>query len=344
MNKNYLKYLIGGILLYILLIIILVQFEQNDDINNFWVGIWYFIVTLASVGYGDVYPKTTEGKIIGAVFVLTSIIFLTIIISNLTNIFIEKRERRRMGHNGTNFENHIIIIGWNNFAKNILDILINVGKKVAIILDSKEDIDKIYSSYKESDVFCLLTELNNYDSFVKANIAQAQTVFVNLNDDTEKLIATLNIKRKFNHQNIIVLLDNPNLKETFESAGVTFVISKEEISSQLLASYIFEPFVAMFNTDILSKAENSEDFDVQQYKIKPGNIFIGKNCEEIDTEIKKNTRAALVAISKKDNDGYELIKLPGKEVAAKADDYLIFIVNSDSQKYLETIFGTQQGQ
>jgi len=329
---------------YFILLFLLIYFERNQDLNNFWIAIWYFIVTLASVGYGDVFPKTTEGKIIGAVFVLTSIVFLTIVISNLTNYFIAKREKKRMGHFGTDFESHIIIIGWNNFAKNIVDILVNVGKKVAIILETKDDIDKIYSFYDQKQVFCLLTELTNFESFAKANIEKAQTIFVNLGNDTDKLIATLNIKRIYNSNNIIVLLDNPNLKETFQSAGVTFVISKEEIASQLLASYIFEPQVALFNTDILSGAKNEKDFDVQQYLIKKGNPFIGSNCDEITNKNKNETRALLVGISKKTPSGaYELIKLPDKSVIAEENDYLLFIVNSESEKYLQKLFSTWQG-
>lgn len=332
------------VLLYLILLLLLIYFERSQDINNFWIAIWYFIVTLASVGYGDVFPKTAEGKIIGAIFVLTSIVFLTIIISNLTNYYIAKREKKRMGHFGTNFENHIVIIGWDNFAKNMVDILVNVGKKVAIILESKEDIDKIFSHYNENQVFCLLTDLTNYQSFDKANIDKAQTIFINLKNDTDKLITILNIKRIYNCNNIIVLLENPNLKETFHSTGVTFVISKEEIASQLLASYIFEPQVALFNTDILSGASNENDFDVQQYFVKKGNPFIGVDCDQIANKIKSKTRALLVGISKKTDTGtHELIKLPDRSVIANEGDYLLFIVNNESEKYLKKLFDTEQG-
>lgn len=345
MNKKYSVYISLVAIIYVLLLILLIFFERNEDINSFWVAIWYFIVTLASVGYGDVFPKTPEGKIIGAIFVLTSIVFLTIIISNLTNYFIDKREKKRMGFFGTNFTNHIVIIGWNLFAKNIVDILVNVGKKVAIITDNKEQIEKILSSYSEKDVFCLLTDLNNYESFSKANITSSKTILVNLDNDTDKLVATLNLKRLYNEINLIVLLENPNLKETFHSAGVTFVISKEEIASQLLASYIFEPQVALFNTDILSGATTNDDFDVQQYKILDKNVFLGMDCDKISNDIRSKTRALLVGIAKhnKTEDTYTLIKVPDKSITAEINDYLLFIVNNDSENYLKNVFKTEQG-
>jgi len=78
--------------------------------------------------------------------------------------------------------------------------------------------------------------------------------------------------------------------------------------------------------------------------IKKGNPFIGSNCDEITNKIKNETRALLVGISKKTPSGaYELIKLPDKSVIAEENDYLLFIVNSESEKYLQKLFSTWQG-
>ena len=80
-------------------------------------------------------------------------------------------------------------------------------------------------------------------------------MFINLTNDTEKLVYILNLKKSFPNLDYVVTLDNGDLKNTFISAGVTNTISKHEISSKLLASYMFEPDVAAYSESILSFAD-----------------------------------------------------------------------------------------
>jgi len=73
------------------------------------------------------------------------------------------------------------------------------------------------------------------------NETQASSVFVNTPDDSQKLIAVLNLKQELPSASFIVTMDNASLKQTYYSAGVTHVLSRDEIASKLLASCIFEP-------------------------------------------------------------------------------------------------------
>jgi voltage-gated potassium channel len=122
---------------------LLICFEaqsKNTAIRSLPDAIWYAVVTLTTVGYGDMYPVTTGGKIIGYFFVISSLGFLGFLISRLTQLLISFRERRIMGLFGTKLEKHIIIIGWDTFARTIVDQLINAGNRVAIITDNRNDV------------------------------------------------------------------------------------------------------------------------------------------------------------------------------------------------------------
>ena len=76
---------------YILLLAVLTIAESStpdSSINSFTDAIWYSVVTLSTVGYGDMYPVTLVGRIIGACFVFMSLGVLSfimgIVISFLT--------------------------------------------------------------------------------------------------------------------------------------------------------------------------------------------------------------------------------------------------------------------
>lgn len=63
----------------------------ESKVTNLGDAFWWAIVTVTTVGYGDVYPVTTEGKIIASVLMIFGIAILGILISTLGASFIESR-------------------------------------------------------------------------------------------------------------------------------------------------------------------------------------------------------------------------------------------------------------
>ncbi|HCM76348.1 MAG TPA: ion transport 2 domain protein, partial [Cytophagales bacterium] len=268
--------IIGIISFYAFLVFWLLKLESVDPrthIVTLQDGLWYAIATLTTVGYGDMIPVTAGGKMLGFVFLFSSLGVYGFIIGQIASIMSTLKENRAMGLNGTNFEGHVVIIGWNDFSQSVIAHLIAAGKKVAIITKDRHDIDIIREYYDADQAYTLFSDYNNFDLMEKSNIRKASIVFINLNDDTEKLVYIINVKKHFADLNYVVTLDNGNLKSTFHHAGVTYAISKNEISSKLLASYIFEPDVAMFSEEIMAYAHEDDEYDMKQVQVKLGNPF-----------------------------------------------------------------------
>ena len=82
MKKNT-KILISAAALYAMLLGLLYHMEKaagNAGFGSIWDTVWYSLVTMTTVGYGDVTPVTAGGKLIGIVFALCSIGILTALI------------------------------------------------------------------------------------------------------------------------------------------------------------------------------------------------------------------------------------------------------------------------
>src|SRR3954466_15507835 len=77
---------IGGVLMRVL---------DHDEYANVWVGMWWALQTVTTVGYGDVTPQNPSGRIIAAFVMLQGIAFLTIIIAAITSTFVARAAKER---------------------------------------------------------------------------------------------------------------------------------------------------------------------------------------------------------------------------------------------------------
>ena len=342
-------YFIGAAVVVYLLVTYLLYWVEHDqegtNITSPTDAFWYTIVTLSTVGYGDYYPTTGVGQIIGLIFVLGSVGVLGYLISQLTNQISAYLEKKRLGLLGTKFTNHILVIGWDKFGKEVVEEVVHSGHRVAIICNDKSEIDLIHEAFDDKHVFALFTDFSNIEAMKKANIQEAATIFINFEDDTEVLIYLLNLKKTYPDLNYVVSLSNPSLKETFAATGVRYVVSKTEIASRLVASYTFEPDVAMMAESLMTSALEGEDYDLLEYRVTEQNPYLNQDYLDAFISLKKDHECVLVGINKKQSDGSRLLKKnPPTGVNIAEDDYLILMCSGDTKNKMQELFGVSEGR
>ena len=340
-NKSYWFILV----VYVVLIVVLVQVEKGDpkaNIKNLIDGFWYSVVTLTTVGYGDFYPVTVIGKILGLVVILSSIGVLGFLIGNFTNIIQNYMEKKKKGFFGTDFSNHFVIIGWDDFAKNVANQIVNANSKIVIITDNITDLELIKECYSENQVFVLFSDYKNMEALTKANIKNANSVFVNFHEDTKSLIYVINLKKHFD-VNVVVALQTSELKETFKLVGVNHIILKNEITSRMVASYIFEPDVAEFTEELMETSIKDDDFDINEYKVIEVNPYLNMDYMDAFIDLKTTYNIILIGITKIEKDKRILLKNPSKGVKIELNDYILIICSNNHQKIIEKVFGIKEG-
>ena len=73
---------------------LLVTIVDRKDFPTLGRGMWWAVQTVTTVGYGDVVPTTTEGRVIGTVVMVTGIGFLSVVTAAITATFVESARRR----------------------------------------------------------------------------------------------------------------------------------------------------------------------------------------------------------------------------------------------------------
>jgi voltage-gated potassium channel len=76
---------------------VLIHFTDRQNFPNIGDGLWWAVQTVTTVGYGDLVPTSTTGRLIAALVMIGGIGFLTVITATITSIFIENARRRVEG-------------------------------------------------------------------------------------------------------------------------------------------------------------------------------------------------------------------------------------------------------
>ncbi len=83
------------------------------NITTFGRAIWWSTVTLLTVGYGDLYPVTTLGRVLAGFLMLSGVMGIAVMTSKLSSTLLEQRLRERTGLvNSNKLKDHFIICGW----------------------------------------------------------------------------------------------------------------------------------------------------------------------------------------------------------------------------------------
>jgi len=95
----------------------LTYFEENRPFPD---ALWWAIVTVTTVGFGDISPTSLGGRLIGVVLMFFGIGVLGMFTATIAGVFVEKRLRKERGMGSYDLEGHIILCEWNDRTKEIL--------------------------------------------------------------------------------------------------------------------------------------------------------------------------------------------------------------------------------
>ena len=68
---------------------------DKKDFPDFGTGVWWAIVTIATVGYGDVVPHTGWGRVVGSVVIVIGVTFVSFLIAIVTSYFVAAEENEK---------------------------------------------------------------------------------------------------------------------------------------------------------------------------------------------------------------------------------------------------------
>ncbi len=80
---------------------VLIRLLDREEYSSVWVGMWWGIQTVTTVGYGDVTPAHWSGRLIAAVVMFYGIAFLAILTAAITSTFVARAASEQHASNTT---------------------------------------------------------------------------------------------------------------------------------------------------------------------------------------------------------------------------------------------------
>ena len=70
----------------------IVTLIDKRDFPTFGDGVWWAIVTLGTVGYGDIVPHTAWGRVVGGIMITFGVTFIAFLTATVTSEFVSTQE------------------------------------------------------------------------------------------------------------------------------------------------------------------------------------------------------------------------------------------------------------
>jgi voltage-gated potassium channel len=93
--RNAASVIVGTTLVIVVAGGVAMRILDHHEYSNIWLGMWWSLQTVTTVGYGDVTPKNAPGKLVGALVMLQGIAFLAITTAAITSTFVARATAER---------------------------------------------------------------------------------------------------------------------------------------------------------------------------------------------------------------------------------------------------------
>jgi voltage-gated potassium channel len=168
---------------------------------NYW---WYFTVTAATVGYGDFYPVSGAGHLVGAYVIVGGIATLTTVFTRLAAILERAKGRRMQGAVTVEQSDHIVLLGYTpGRTEQIVDELAAEGP-CDLVLCAWDDVRA--HPMPDRAVAFVRGDPTHDEVLRRAGVQRAQSVLIDVRDDNEALAVAVTADHVAEGAHIVVAL------------------------------------------------------------------------------------------------------------------------------------------
>ena len=326
-------FMFAGIIIFVSSILIYVMEANNPDspINTLFQAFYWSIVTISTVGYGDIIPVSDEGRVVAMVVIVTGIAVLAFTTSIVVSAFDERLEsikETKTLENISKLKDIYIICGYEEIARELAPQLLKTNP--IIVLD--EDEYRVERAKKDGLVV-LNYDPGSIESYKSLKIdmkTQVKAILCLRESDIENVYTTLTVRSLHREVFILSLLINDIHRNKLEFAGVDEILYAKELVGMMAKEFIGKPVAFE-----VIHAFRSEHTSINIHEILITNRILA-NFKMVGMINSIKYRLILLGVHKKEHNRFFFNPLD--DTLLEEGDYLIVIGNTvfikEFEKYL----------
>jgi voltage-gated potassium channel len=280
-------------------------------------SLYFTIITLTTIGYGDLTPKTDGGKLFTMVFALVGVFTLFYLAAEFLRVVITGEMRgllgkQRMERALAELKDHLIVCGYGRMGRFVCRQF-SAERLPFVIID--RDADAL-ENFAVPNGIAIHGDATSDDVLRSAGVERARALIAATAADADNLYITLSARLLNERVFIVARAETEAAQQKLERAGANRVVSPYLIGGSRVAQAVLRPTVV----DFIDLATRTEHFDLQieETRLSARSSLVGRTLRE--SQVRERFGIMIVAIKKPS--GHMVYNPPG-EGRLEADDILI---------------------
>jgi voltage-gated potassium channel len=230
--------------------------------DTYW---WYFLVTAATVGYGDVFPVSTVGRIVGLYVIVGGIVTLTLLFTQLAAGLQSVKGKRLRGVVPLDLSDHVVLFGYfPGRTERIVAELTAEGRFRVALCAWDEVAENPLPDLP--DVYFVRGDLSREDVMGRACVARARTAVIDGRDDNETLAIAVAVDHANPRIHLVAAVRDLGRRENlrYVNAGVQVV---QWHMPFLLTEEASDPGITQIYNDLMSSGGHGNTYSL---RVPPG--------------------------------------------------------------------------
>jgi len=287
-------------------------------------ALYMTIITLATVGYGEVHQVSDAGRIFTIFLIVAGVGYFMYVVGLIVQFLVEDRirvilGRRKLDKQIAKLKDHYIICGYGRIGRVLTRYLTDRYLDVVVI---EKNMDR-QAAMDEDGVLYLVGEATDESVLLRSGINAAKGLITAVATDADNVFLTL-IAKQLNPDLFLVARAMQNTaKRTLQAAGANKVISPYDIGARRMAHAILRPTVIKFLE--LAFTDESTDIVMEEIRVRSTSRLL--NVALKDSGIRQKLNLIILTIKKADD---TLIFNPKADTCIEIDDTLVVVGQAKS--------------